>query len=250
MMDFVNRKTGTFGALVLAFSLNAVAVDIKIDDGNVLTAADIENITIDDENNVVLITTLSGDFTINQEDGGGGGSVDPTPVVSLSASAASVLEGSPVTLDWDISLALSCSTSLGNAEWRTVGSIALTDGASDSSAAVTVDFIGAVTFQLTCINGSKTTTRSVIITGEEEPVVIADGCPAEYSPSLAGDLTPWGDFFVSDFPGPKNQEPLMGVRRAGYRSLEFNTGENSGQDGSIRTWFPLGRHQQMRRGLL
>jgi subtilisin family serine protease len=95
---------------------------------------------------------------------GGGGT--PTPTVTLSALSSSVLLENATTLTWSSTNATSCSAS---GAWTGVKSLA-------GSEIVTVSTVGNNSFVLTCINGSKFGSSSVIIEGYRNiDGIVADG---------------------------------------------------------------------------
>lgn len=222
------------GIATVALALNAAAVDVQIDNGTVLNASDIQDIMIDPTTGVIKISTHSGAFDIVD---GGGNNTDPTPAVALlvnSSTSASVNQGTSVTVAWTVSQATSCSTLNGNTAWTNT-IVNVVGGNSASSVSIPVDFVGARTFTLRCVNGAKTTTDSVSITGVSSDPDPQNSCPAEFSSSLSGSTVSWRSTLGFDWPNPTYSEKVVSIPTAGYLAIEFSTGDNGNIDGGMKT---------------
>jgi len=231
----------TLTIMLLAMAANAGAVDIQIDNGTVLLGSDIQDIKIDPVTGVIQVTTVSGTWDI--VDSGPPSPGDPVPVVSLTvngAGSATADTGTNVTLAWTVSSAASCTTANGNPTWLGTA-ITLTSGAASGSKSIPVDFEGATPFTLSCVNGANTTNRSVTVTGvTPTPTPTGNDCPADYTPSLAGDTITWYDVYGYNWPDPSLSERTLTVRRAGYLAISFNTGDHPEMQGGITTITKVG----------
>lgn len=225
-----------FAVASLLFSYSVMAVDIQIDGGTILAGVDIQDIMVDPDTNIVAITTVAGNWDITQGDPDPG---DPTPQVTLlvnglGSSSANI--GETFAMSWTILDATSCTPLGGNTEWGTTV-VGLTDG----NATLTVDFEGARTFSLRCVNGANTVTKSVSMTGiDPTPEPNGSLCPAEWTPYLSGDDLTWEDVFGLTWPQPTYSQRTVTVDRAGYLSLEFNTANFADWRGSLKTITAIG----------
>src|SRR3989344_1216622 len=114
----------------------------------------------------LFLSACAGGGSANTNPGGGGNqpqSQPPAPTASILASAASIIQGDSVILNWTSANATSCRAS---GSWSG-------DKALSGSETITPQAIGALTFGFTCQNstGSVSVSVTVNVTAAQAPTI-------------------------------------------------------------------------------
>lgn len=71
--------------------------------------------------------------------------------------------------------------------------------------------------------------------GGEDPPPPDDSCPPGYTSPLSGGMVTWQSQTGQPFPDPPFWERTVGVPRAGYLAIQFNTANRVNEDGGMKT---------------
>ncbi len=224
----------SLGLAALAIHAAAQVTTLQIDQST-LDGSAVQDIVIDAESGLILITTFDGNWTFSQEVVDPG---DPDPVVDLSIVGPFEVDvDSPVTLSWDVSDATSCDTQGGNAAWQLyeIDPDPITGTVTGQDEFI-VDFTGPLTFTLRCFNGANNTPDSVLVTGVGPDPEPSGSCPEEFvSPLPNEDFGTWQELTGATWPNPPSWRDFITIPRDGYVAIEFDTANHDGLDGSIIT---------------
>lgn len=141
----------TQGAFAQTIAIDTVP-PISLSTSSVQSAVSVDTVTGN-----VSVRTAAGNYTSCTA----GGGVNAPVINSFTSSASSVTSGASFTLSWTSSNTLSCSPQQGGGSgWANLGT--LPTSGSQSLVAPTMD--GALTFQLTCTNGSTSDVKTLSVT--------------------------------------------------------------------------------------
>jgi len=132
------------------FSVGGTAVDDAFFRASVIRPYDMD---VSSDGNYVYIALFGGGVVIGHQTAGGGGGTTVAPSVSISTSPATITNGQPSTLSWNVSGTSPTCTASGG--WT---------GSKAASGTQTVNPTATTTYTLACSNSAGSDTKSATVT--------------------------------------------------------------------------------------